>query len=363
MRVLIDATSLLLRSAGVKSYTYHWIRGLREIAGPDSIRAFPFLGDLSQLTHERSVLTPSETWLRLAMLYAANAPGAPLLDWVSRNADIFHVSNQLRRNIPKRRKITATVHDLTCWLMPELHTPANVRADRFFAENTLMKADGLIAVSENTRQDAIRILRIAPEKIQTIYSGIPDEYFNAAPMVRAKPYLLFVGTIEPRKNLDVLLDAWKSMRHRDDHDLLIAGPPGWAAEKTLARLDAGEPGVTYLGYVSEQEMPSLTAGAAAFVYPSLYEGFGFPVAQAMAAGVPVVTSNNSCLPEIAGEGGIFVDPRSVGEISAVVEKLLESESLRAKMGTAGRQRAARYRWPSCARDSLTFFKEVSQRGT
>src|SRR5581483_1273182 len=188
----------------------------------------------------------------------------------------------------KRRKITATVHDLTCWLMPELHTPANVRADRFFAENTLKRADGLIAVSENTRQDAIRILGIAPEKIRTIYSGIPDDYFNAVPMVRAKPYILFVGTIEPRKNVDVLLDAWKAARYRGDYELLIAGPAGWAAEKTMARLVAGEPGVTYLGYVSEREMPSLTAGAAAFVYPSLYEGFGFPVAQAMAAGVPVI---------------------------------------------------------------------------
>ncbi|MGA2595873.1 MAG: glycosyltransferase family 1 protein [Bryobacteraceae bacterium] len=358
MPVLIDATSLLLRSAGVKSYTYNWLRSLRQIAEPSEIKAFPFLNGLGRFTHEESVLSPLETYPRLAMLYAVNAPGNPMLEWIAARADVFHVSNQLRRNIPKRPKITATIHDLTCWLMPELHTAANVRADRFFAEHTLKRADGLIAVSENTRQDAIRILGIAPEKIVTIYSGVPDDYFDAVPAERSKPYVLFVGTIEPRKNLEALLDAWAGMRYRNDFDLLIAGPAGWSSERIMARLAAGEPGVHYLGYVPEMEMPSLTAGATAFVYPSLYEGFGFPIAQAMAAGVPVITSNTSCLPEIAGEGALFVDPRSVGELRGAMEKLLESASLRLELAAQGRLRAMRFRWETCARESLAFFRRV-----
>ena len=168
-----------------------------------------------------------------------------MLEWIASRADVFHVSNQLRRNIPKRPRITATLHDLTCWLMPELHTAANVRADHFFAEHTLQRADGLIAVSENTRQDAIRILGIAPEKIVTIHSGVPAEYFNAIPLRRAKPYVLFVGTIEPRKNLETLLEAWSGMRFREDFDLVIAGPAGWSSEHVMARLTSGEPGVKY----------------------------------------------------------------------------------------------------------------------
>jgi glycosyltransferase involved in cell wall biosynthesis len=359
MRVLIDGTSLLLRSAGVKSYTYNWIRGLREIAGPGEIRAFPFLNALGHFTHERSVLSPAATFPRLALLYAANVPGNPLLSWIASRADVFHVSNQLRRNIPKRTRITATIHDLTCWLMPELHTAANVRADRFFAEHTLKRADGLIAVSENTRQDAIRILGIAPERIETIHSGVPDEYFTAKPLLRPRPYVLFVGTIEPRKNVETLLDAWSGMRFQNDFDLLIAGPPGWSSERIMARLQSGERGVQYLGYVAENEMPSLTAGATAFAYPSLYEGFGFPVAQAMAAGVPVVTSNTSCLPEIAGEGALLVDPKSPAELCAALEKLLDSASLRASAGALGRARASRYRWSECARISLDFFRAVT----
>lgn len=358
MPVLIDATSLLLRSAGVKSYTYNWLRSLRQIAAPGEIRAFPFLNGLGRFTHEESVLSPLETYPRLALLYAVNAPGNPMLGWLASQAGVFHVSNQLRRNIPKRPKITATVHDLTCWLMPELHTAANVRADRFFAEHTLKRADGLIAVSENTRQDAIRILGIEPRKIVTIYSGIPVEYFDAVPAKRPKPYVLFVGTIEPRKNLEVLLDAWSEMRHRSDFDLLIAGPAGWSSEKTMARLASNERGVKYLGYVPEAEMPGLTAGATVFVYPSLYEGFGFPVAQAMAAGTPVITSNTSCLPEVAGEGAMFVDPHSSAELRSSIERLLESASLRSQLSSRGKDRASQFRWDVCARKSLEFFREV-----
>src|SRR5579885_225960 len=104
--ILIDATSLLLRSAGVKSYTYHWIRSLRRLAGRDEIQAFPFLGEIGPLNHERSLLAPLATWPRLGLLYAANIPGFPMLDWIASKARVFHVSNQLRTNIPRRPKIT-----------------------------------------------------------------------------------------------------------------------------------------------------------------------------------------------------------------------------------------------------------------
>jgi len=127
----------------------------------------------------------------------------------------------------------------------------------------------------------------------------------------------------------------------------------------LARLTSQSSGVRYLGYVPEDELPGLTAGATAFIYPSLYEGFGFPVAQAMAAGVPVITSNSSCLPEIAGEGALLVDPRSPSEIQVALEKLLMSPTLRQQLRTAGRARAQQYRWETCARRSLEFFRRVA----
>jgi glycosyltransferase involved in cell wall biosynthesis len=349
--VTIDATSALLRSAGIKSYTYHMVRALRRIAQDDRIRAYPYLKDFGALDHEASTLSRSATLVRILALYLSRS--TPLLDLMLAGSDVFHASNQVRR-APRGVKLTATVHDMTCWLMPELHTEANVRADRTFAENILRRADGLIAVSENTRQDAIELLGIAPEKIETIYSGVAEEYFDAQPAKRDRPYVLYVGTIEPRKNLDTLLDAWKLLR--PDCELVIAGPEGWGSEQTLKRIREE---ATYLGYVPEADLPGLVAGATVFVYPSLYEGFGFPVVQAMAAGVPVVTSNTSCLPEIAGDAAVLVDPRSASEISTGLDRLLSSESLRRQFSIQSRQRAGMFRWETCAARSLAFFRRIA----
>ena len=356
MRVTIDATSALLRSAGVKSYIYHWVRHLRRHAKPpqDEICAFPFLNDFGGLDHESSMLSLAQTLPRLALLHFVNVRGNPALDRILRGSDIFHASNQVRR-APKGVKLTATLHDLTCWLMPQVHTAANVRADASFAEQILKRADGLIAVSENTRQDAIRLLKIAPDRIETIYSGVPEEYFDALPSPRPKPYVLYVGTIEPRKNLDQLLDAWKRLAAdvREQYDLVIAGPQGWNSEKTSARIRAES---IYLGYVPEADMPGLVAGATAFVYPSLYEGFGFPVAQAMAAGVPVLTSNTSCLPEVTGEAAVLVDPRSAHEIANGLMRLLTSQTMRDQFAVRGRARAQQFRWRPARRGHLRFSK-------
>ena len=145
---------------------------------------------------------------------------------------------------------------------------------------------------------------------------------------------------------------------RDQYDLVIAGPAGWASEQTMARLSSQPRGVHYIGYIREKDLPGLTAGAAVFAYPSLYEGFGFPVAQAMAARVPVLTSTTSCLPEVAGPGALCVDPRSPSELSYALERLLESADFRTQLASGGRARAERYRWQTCALESWEFFHSV-----
>jgi len=357
MRITVDATPTLLRSAGVKNYLHHWITALRAAAHGEEIRIFPFINDLGDLNHQGSPLSSAATAARIALIQSVKLFGTPLLDMAVGRTDIYHASNQVRC-APRRAKLTATVHDLTCWLMPGLHTPANVEADAAFAAGILTKADALIAVSENTRQDAIRILGIAPDKIVTIHSGVPSAYFDAKPTRRAKPYVLFVGTIEPRKNLAGLLDAWALLKPtlRSEFDLVTAGPRGWAGADLFARLQTES---TYLGYVPEQEMPGLVAGAAVFVYPSFYEGFGFPVAQALAARVPVVTSNSSSLPEVARDGAILVDPKDPAAIAAAVTRLLESEAEREKLAGYGRASAERFRWEVCAEQSLAFFRRLA----
>ena len=372
MRVCIDATPLLLRSAGVKNYLYYWILHLRKLAGEDSILTFPHGMRMGSLNHEGSVAGLRSTLGGLAWLHAANYSGLPVLNWLGRRVDVFHASQQLR-NPPRNTRLTATLHDLTCWLMPEMHTPANVAAAKQFAEKVLRRADGLIAISECTRSDAVRILGLRPEKIEVVYPGVAEAFFQTTPATiqaaqekygLARPYILFVGTVEPRKNLAVLLDAYQQLSRgvREEFELVVAGPVGWAERSLIERLRSGAGGVRYLGYVPETALPGLTAGATVFVYPSLYEGFGFPVAQAMAAGVPVVTSNISSLPEITGGAALLVDPRSVADLGAAIERAVGSPALRADLTRRGSIKAREYGWETCATTALGFFQKLAGTG-
>ena len=369
MRVTIDGIPLLVRSAGIKNYLYYWTRHLRrEANGSVKIRLFPYLGDPEGLDHEGSVTNPLSTATRLGLLFVMNRTPAAFSEWVIPATDIFHACKVLHP--PRGARLTATVHDLTCWLMPETHRPANVAADRYFADRIFKRADGLIAPSEATRDDAVRILGIAPEKFRVIYHGIADPYFRVTPAdaeaARSRfglkrPYLLAVGTIEPRKNLDLLLDAYEALPAsiRQEFELVFAGPPGWAQTTTKARLEHPPAGVRYIGYVDEEAMPGLFAGATALVYPSLYEGFGFPVAQAMAAGTPVITSNVSALPEVAGGAAVLIDPRSQGGLRDSMRDLLTAPSERARLIELGRANAQRFSWAESARQSLRFFQGLA----
>jgi alpha-1,3-rhamnosyl/mannosyltransferase len=228
----------------------------------------------------------------------------------------------------------------------------------------------LIAISEHTRQDAVRILGLDPRRIEVIYPGVPEGFFDVpaeavgasrAKYGLARPYVLFVGTVEPRKNLAVLLDAYLGLPSsvRQEYDLAVAGPAGWADGSLMRRLRVQGGGVRYLDYVEEPDLPGLTAGAALFAYPSLYEGFGFPVAQAMAAGVPVITSDVSSLPEITGGAAVLVDPRSVTDMGAALQRLLLAPAEREALSRRGIEVARQYHWDTCARQSVAFFERVA----
>lgn len=369
MSVLIDVSPLMLRSAGVKAYVWHWSKALIDLAGADAVRTFPVVDLEGQLNHEHSMAGRFETYAGLATLYATNYLRLPILGWRLGGARLFHATNQVRRP-PRVPILTSTLHDLTCWSMPEMHTEGNIRADREFAERVWKRADALIAVSENTRRDAIEYLGLPPERVVAIHSGVSDAYFyvtdDLAQQAVAKhsldkPFVLVVGTIEPRKNTAPLLDAWDSLpgRYRTDFDLVFAGPAGWAPPETLARLKRGQNSVRWLGYVDECDLPGLTRAATVAAYPSLYEGFGFPVAQAMAAGTAVLTSDSSSLPEVGADGCEYVDPHSSQSIASGLARLLDSGSLRRQLGEAGAATALRrYRWNICAARSLDLFRKL-----
>ena len=367
--VVLDASPLLLRSAGVKNYVYYWARSLAEFRPGHRLRLFPFLNGLGQFVHETSVLGAAATIPRLGLLYAANVLPVPILNWFTPASDIFHASHHVLHP-PRKSRMTSTIYDMTCWLMPETHAAQNVKASRRIADSIFRKAAGLIAISECTRADAVRLLGLRQSEIDVIYPGIAPEFFAvqrelAEAVARryglAKPYALYVGTIEPRKNVGVLLDAWQELPPdlREHFDLVIVGPFGWGERSVYDRLQAGVPGIRYLGYIPEADLPSITAAAEAFAYISLYEGFGFPVAQAMAAGVPVITSNVSALPEVVGDAALLVDPRSREEVRSALSRLLTSSSLRGHAAERGRVRAREFTWEVCARKSWAFFERVA----
>jgi alpha-1,3-rhamnosyl/mannosyltransferase len=367
MRIFIDAIPLLVRSAGVKNYLFHWIVHLRRLLGDDQVRLFPFLDRLPDLDHEGSVADPPGTLARQALLFALNLWPNHAADLMAPPDGIFHATKLLYP--PRQLRLTATLHDMTCWLLPEFHQSANVAAEKRFAENIWKRAAGLIAVSESTRRDAVQVLNLNPEAIQVIYPGVAEPFFEATAVTSAaarlkyglqRPYALYVGTVEPRKNLDRLLDAWQTLPAsvREAFDLVVAGPEGWQSARTLARLRSSVSGVRYLAYVPEPDLPGITAGATVFVYPSHYEGFGFPVAQAMAAGVPVITSNLSSLPEVTGGAAALIDPQSLAELRATLNRLLTSPATRAQLAAVGRIQAQRFRWDRCARQSTEFFERI-----
>jgi glycosyltransferase involved in cell wall biosynthesis len=366
VRVAIDATPLLVRSAGVKTYLYYWIEHLRRLAEPGSIRTFPRLDGSRPLNHDASVAGAAGTFAGLGVLAVSNYTRLPVLDWAARGCDVFHATN-LVRHPPRRPRLTSTIHDLTSWIMPELHSAATRRADAAAAE-LLRRAHRLIAVSESAKGDAVRILRLAPERITVIHSGIPRAFFEVTPQaieeVRARyglkrPFVFSLGTIEPRKNVPTLLAAFEALPPslREEFELVLAGPMGWADHETVECI-RDPTAARYLGYVPEADLPALTAAAAIFAFPSLYEGFGFPLAQAMAAGVASITSGVSSMPEIAGDAAILIDPRSVTGLRDALERLMLSPDLRSRLGAKGRGLARRFTWESAAALSLRFFEDA-----
>jgi glycosyltransferase involved in cell wall biosynthesis len=369
MRITIDATTLVLPSAGVKNYVYYWLRSLIAAAGQrgDEVKAYPpLLNDSMPLDHQRApkgLLASS-----LPLVHLSNLRGSPLLDWLLRGSDLFHCSQHTARR-PKGVRATATIFDLSCWTKSETHTPQNIAATKRYAENILKRCDRLIAISNHARQDAHEILGIPLERIRVVYPGVAAEFFDVtdhhAEAVRVaynlpRSYLLFVGCIEPRKNIRGLIAAYQLLPGdlRRDFPLVIAGPFGW--ESVAIRPLLASEGVRHLGYVPEQFLAALYRGAAALVYPSYYEGFGLPVAQAMAAGIPVITSNCSSLPEVVGDAGLTVDPDSPPALAEALERVLTSPELARELASRGRIRAEAYQWSTAATESLDFFHNVLQ---
>lgn len=231
------------------------------------------------------------------------------------------------------------------------------------------RANAIIADSHATKQDIVARLGVAPDKVVVVHLGVDGERFAPQPAHQRSralaelglqpPYLLAVGTLEPRKNLMTLLHAYAALPSTVP-PLLLVGGQGWGDNPLsllVEQLGLRER-VFMVGFVADRLLPALYSGAEIFVYPTLYEGFGLPVLEAMACGAPVITSNVSSLPEVAGEAAIQVNPRSASDLAEAIQTVLESPSKRSAMRQAGLLRAQSFSWERCAQETLGVYRSV-----
>ncbi len=341
------------------------------------------------LTEHLLQLAPEERWI----LYVDRAPGPTLrgaevrcLPWSQRLIwSLWHTPRDLRRRpvdvfhgvtgfeLPGRGPwaLVTTVHDLVPFRLPGL-VPARHRwAVRCLLGGALRRASRVIAVSETTRGELLARYRLPPTRVVVVPEAAAPHFVPPLPPALAaararyglaRPYVLFVGVLEPKKNLDVLLDAVALLRRArawGETELVVVGAPGWGPDPARRAHALGLDGaVRFVGAAPDADLPALYGGALAFAFPSLWEGFGLPALEAMAAGAPVVASNRGALPEVTAGAALLVDP-APAPLADALARLLAEPALRERLRAAGLARAAEFSWERTARETLAVYRAAS----
>ena len=379
LEVILGADSISAPLTGIGRYAFELARGLPQCPEIARVRYFS-LGrwvQLEQLLQADAVNAQQAQAKTLRSVLAGNRLAVQVFRMVmpqlqrlrlrSTGQAIYHSPNFFLP--PFAGPTVVTVHDLSHHIYPQFHPAARVEYMQRMLPDSLHRASHVITVSESARQDLITHFGHAPDSVTAIPLGAhpafrPHSASELAPVLaqwglQAQGYSLYVGTIEPRKNLDRLLDAYAALPEalRLRYPLVMAGSPGWRSDHTHARMAraASAGWLHYLRYVPQADLPTLYAGARLFVYPSLYEGFGLPVLEAMASGVSVVTSNVSSLPEVAGDVALSVHPEDTESLCSYIAQGLQDSSWRARATTAGVERAALFTWKKCLRQTVDVY--------
>ncbi|MBI2303987.1 MAG: glycosyltransferase family 4 protein [Chloroflexi bacterium] len=364
MHIGIDARLLYYSAGGISRYIRALITALAQIDHEDSFTIFQYRKeqaspDWGHNFRRRLLWTPPHhPWERWTLPW----------EMVTSPLDVIH-SPDFIPPFYSRGKRVITVHDLAFLRFPQLLTPAS---RRYYQQIhwAVKRAHGIAAVSEATRQDMVELLGVPPERIQVIYHAV-DDYFHPVVMEKKEAFrlrhhlperfILWVGVIEPRKNLDTLLRALAWLRqegHR--YSLVVVGSPGWLYQGTFRLIEELEmrEDVVLFGSASLEELLFLYNCAWLFIFPSLYEGFGFPPLEAMACGTPVISSNTPSLVEVLGEAPIYFSPQDVSGLAQAILQVDGDAQLRKNMGRRGRERALRYSWRRTAEETLSLYRRV-----
>lgn len=362
MRIGIDVRILREERRGVGHYVANLLENLMELAKDDTF----FLYSPSSIKFKP--ITEDNWHCRFGKF---NLPGffwfqfwGKALITMDKLDIFFQPYNILPQNLPARIKKIVAVHDFLA-SKPNMLAHYGRLLHKLFFEKTLRLADHIIVFSEAVKQKLVQYFPVNPEKITVIYYGVKKMFhpYDKAEIARFrqqyklfKPYILTVATLEPVKNYPTLLKAFKRISR--DYDLVIIGGKGWKAQTILSLIDELKltERVKLMGYVSQEQLPPFYNGAEIYVHPSLYEGFGQPVLEAMACGVPIIASNSSSLPEIGGNAALYFNPKSVDELVFKIETLLTDNELRKNLIKKGLARAKNFTWEKTAQETLTVLK-------
>jgi glycosyltransferase involved in cell wall biosynthesis len=379
MRIAIDYSAAVNQQAGVGRLVRNQVLALAELdhdndyrlvyARPNRGRVpeFPIARNFSR--HEVGV---RERWLTI-LWHRANLP-LPA-DWLSGPVDLYHSPDFVLPPLRHARGVL-TVHDLAFLMRPDC---ADERLRTYLegvVPRSVQRADFIVADSENTRNDLVVLLGVAPASIAVVPGGVEARFVPITDAVVLRtarrrlrvgdaPFVLAIGVIEPRKNLNRLMDAFFALKQRGavpaDLKLVLAGGKGWLFDGIFEHHAASpvRDDIIMPGFVPDQMLPAIYSAASVLAFPSLYEGFGLPILEAMACGTPVVASLASCLPEVAEGAALMIEPTDVDGLSAALELALLDTALRARLIEQGRQRAAKYTWQSAAELLLQVYKKVA----
>lgn len=368
----IDASrAFLAKRTGIEEYSYQIIKHLRNELAKEQVVLY--VRKQSAVSYRQSAseidFELPENW-RVKELWGPRlwTQGGLALEMWLHPPDVLFVPAHTVPWIHPRETVV-TVHGLEYELCPEAYSRWERIYMRWSIKHSCRWASKVIAVSENTKRDLMRLYNVPEEKIRVVYEGIPNFQFSIfnfqSKFQISKPYFLFIGRIEARKNVARMIEAFDAFKKKcgTDHVLALAGKPGFGYEKIVnCKLNIEHsPDVLELGYVSEEEKWELLRNAEGFLFPSLYEGFGLPILEAQSVGVPVLTSITSSLPEVAGGparnasrsdagGGVFVNPESVEDIALGIEKLALDRGFRSAIIEGGRKNVDRFSWEKCARE-------------
>jgi glycosyltransferase involved in cell wall biosynthesis len=372
IRIGLDYTAALHQSAGIGRYTRELVQALAAASTEFDYRLF--VADADKVARP-ALPGPNFSWRPtrlterwLARLWYRLRLPLRIETWTG-PLDLFHAPDFFLPPVRPGTRTLLTVHDLSFVREPETVMPGMTRHLNTWVPHSARRADHVVAVSEATRRDLIELYQISATKITVLYHGISANFRRVEDAEKLaavrhryglgqRPFILSVGTIQPRKNYRRLVQAFA--RLDESLALVIVGSKGWHYEDVFN--EVARQGLTdrvhFLGFVADADLPALYSAASLFVYPSLYEGFGLPALEAMACGAPVVVSNQSALPEVVGEAGLLIDPRDVAAMAAAMARVVAEPELHRCLAQAGQLRAAGFTWSDMAARLLALYQQM-----